>query len=130
MDQFLLNPERSEFISLAGYVYAYKEPFPSADTQKCLAYDPSFVRILEKSGQLTRQVAKWLNFTTLCAYPVFRNGNPDDDVMGVLVAFRNVPKGITSEDEDALLTLSCLLGSMLSLGDGKPSAGERGVSDA
>ena len=128
--QFLRDAERCDFISLAGYVYAKKEAFPSGDTERCLAFDPHYVDPLEEAGKLTRVLAKWLNFTSFCALPVFRLGDRNDDVIGVLQAYRNVRNGVTPEDVDALLTLSCHLGVILSIGASERPKRKEGPLDA
>jgi len=113
----LLNQlERFEYISLAGWIHRFSEQHTFAQVDKCVAIDMTWIERLarEKRELVTPNVSQWLDFASLCAFPVHRsNGSADKKVViGVLMAFKNTEYGITLEDQDSVFILACLLGSV------------------
>jgi hypothetical protein len=110
-EEFRKYPGRESFISLSGYVYATKRGIPSGDPRTCLAYTGTNMEELKRRGLQTSSVARWLDFLSLAAYPVFKCNSTNP--IGVLIAFRPVVNAIIPEDQEILVTLSCQLGLLL-----------------
>jgi hypothetical protein len=108
-DAFLAIPDRSEYVSLVGYVFARRQAVGNGDTSQCLVFDRSYLRKID-IGRLPAKAKRWLDFASAAAYPVFSPGHGPDQPVGVLLAFKCVKNGITAEDKSVLVMLSKLIG--------------------
>ncbi|HUT94829.1 MAG TPA: hypothetical protein VMY37_35555 [Thermoguttaceae bacterium] len=101
-----------QFVSLSGFVFGYCHGIPYGDFDGCLAVDRTYMGALE-DAPLPKVVARWLNFASFAAYPVVAGSDGDGKPIGVVIAFKNVPNGITPEDQSVLVTCAQLLGLLL-----------------
>jgi hypothetical protein len=106
--KFFSIPDRAEYISLAGYVFAKQQAQYSGDAGKCLAFDETFYKLLE-GHPLPSGVDPWIRFRSVAAYPVV---SPEGVPIGVLMAVENVKNGINEIDRGSLCTAARLLGAV------------------
>jgi hypothetical protein len=109
--QFLKRTDRHTFVSLTGYVFDKGHAQHAGDVRRCLAYEQSYVRVLDLPNQPSI-VREWLNFQSVAAIPVCERDGNRWDTVGVLMAFKNVQNGITPEDMETLRMASDLLGNL------------------
>lgn len=112
-DAFLAIPDRSEYVSLVGYVFSRRQAVGTGDTSECLVFDHSYLHKIDIGG-LPAKAKRWLDFASVAAYPVFSPSHPPEQPVGVLLAFKCVRNGITAEDKSALVMLSKLIGIVVS----------------
>ena len=106
--KFFSIPDRAEYISLAGYVFAKQQAQYSGDVGKCLAFDETFYSLIE-GHPLSSAADSWIRFRSVAAYPVV---SPEGRPVGVLMAIENVKNGINEVDRGTLCTAARLLGAV------------------
>ncbi len=109
---FLSLTDRQDFISLAGFILHSKKAETNQDARSCLALNNEPYRKY-KENKASKQVLDWLDFRSLVACPVCVGPAERSKPIGVLVAFKAVPRGFTIEDHAALLTTAQLMGLIL-----------------
>lgn len=107
--RFVERGNRPSFVSLTGWVFAKRIDLISGNAGSCLAFDRKYARVLPQKYQNER-VSRWLNFQSFAAFPIFDGVSRSTTPVGVLIAFRNIRNGFTSEDVDGMITLSRIYG--------------------
>lgn len=110
--QLMRNPEKAEFVSLTGFVWARQQPVMTGDAFSCLAFDQSYVADLGIDAR-TPSVLEWLRFRSIAAFPVHSRREGQDVPKGVLAAFKNVPNGFDFEDYIVLRAVAQLIADVL-----------------
>lgn len=113
IEQFRTRLELEKFVSAAGFVLARGQAHDSGDARFCKVFNHSYVMGIKKTVGSADEVARWLDFRSFAAYPVFDTRNPSTP-RGVLMAFKNLRNGVTGEDKHTLSATSRLLGFMFS----------------
>jgi len=110
--KFLANVDRSEHVSLTGYVFA-KRRSVNGNTDECLVFDHAYAKDISPT-QLDAETRRWLDFRSVAAYPVFSAHEQDGDPVGVITAFMCVKNGFTADDLTSLIVASELIGMFAS----------------
>lgn len=110
-ERFLTISDRADFVSLTGYVFSRGVGVIGPDTNQCLVFDRSFQDLISRNA-MPKAAWRWIDFRSVAAYPVFPAHQLDARPVGVLVAYKCVKNGFTTEDRSALITAAAMLGAI------------------
>jgi hypothetical protein len=102
---------RSQFMSVAGYVYKKKKVLVARDASLCVAFDRSYRE--KADNNLTGIERRWLDFNSFACLPVLDTLGGEEPVFGVLVAFKNITGGFRREEWSLLASTAKLLGLLI-----------------
>jgi hypothetical protein len=109
-ERFLNFAERSQFISVCGWIYEKKETLISRDADKCLAFDGSFIDKAKTIKGFSHKDKRWVDVKSFTGCIV--NG-PNGRVAGVLLVMKNIRGGLVPEDLEITIIASQLMGRIL-----------------
>jgi hypothetical protein len=127
-DLFRELPDRTEHVSIAGYVYIRGYTIPTASTANSILFDPSVLKRVEDNVPHT--CLPWLKWQTFAAFPVFSPVDEGNTARGVLIAFKNSPQPFMGEDRAVLAAASRLLGILCTRASQIEQGEESGIKSA
>jgi len=107
--RYLNFPNRHDFISICGWIYAKRETLFSRDASQCLAYDGRYFEGMKGKG-LTNEELSWVTFGSFIGCPVI---GPDGDVASILLVAKSRNSTLEAEDLEVSIVASQLIGRVL-----------------
>jgi hypothetical protein len=109
-DKFYGISDRTNHVSIAGFVYAKKKSFNSRRIHRSEFFDDEYLENLKRKSRIPKRHKKWLNFQTYAALPVFSCIDTGDKPRGVIIAFKNSPQPFVLDDSNIITMTSRLMG--------------------
>lgn len=111
-ERYLNFPDRHEFVSICGWIYATRETLISRDASKCLAYDGRFFDGMKEAHGLTKDELSWISFGSFIGCPVL---DPSGAVASILIIAKSRNNVLEPEDLEISVIASQLIGRVISV---------------
>lgn len=108
-ERYLNFPNRHDFISICGWIYAKKETLFSRDASQCLAYDGRYFEGMKARG-LTKDELPWVTFGSFIGCPV---SGQDGEVASILLVAKSRSHTLEAEDLEISILAGQLIGRVL-----------------